>query len=455
MIKEEFVPTTGKRAYFVKILLFALPLMLTGLLQSLYNAADLVVVGRFDGELSLAAVGSTGSLTNLILSLFMGLAVGAGVCVAHGIGAKDYDDVQRTLHTSILTALILGVIIGAIGFVLAPELLQLMDTPEDVIDKASLYVRIIFLGAPFNVTYNYAASMLRAAGDSKRPLIFLAVSGALNVVLNLVLVIVFNMGVAGVAIGTIASQALSAVLALVYMSKAKKSCLRFSWRSLKIHKDKIGKILLIGIPSGVQSALFGFSNVILQSSVNSLGSAVVAGNSAASNIADFYYVAYHAFYDCSLTFVGQSVGAKKYGEIKKIIIYSVLNVMMFAAVLTAIGFLLREQLLGLYIVDNLEALEAARIKYMMLIPTYFLCGVMEIGSGALRGMGRSTSSAVISLIFACVLRVVWVKTVFKLYPTPQCIYITYPMSWILTSVVTFIFIWRAVKKMSACNSVLC
>ena len=435
----------GKGSYFKRIMFFAFPLMLTGILQSLYNAADLVVVGRFEGELALAAVGSTGSLTNLILGLFMGLSVGAGVCVAHSIGAKHYDDVQKTLHTAIFTAMILGVIIGVVGFILAPQMLLLMDTPADVIDMASLYIRIIFIGAPFAVVYNYAASMLRASGDSKRPLIFLAISGAINVALNLLLVVVFHIGVAGVAIGTITSQAVSAVLALAYLRKT-DSYLHFSFRKMRIHKDKLGKILAIGIPSGVQGTLFSFSNVILQSSINSFGSAVMAGSSACANIEGFYYVAYHAFYDCALTFVGQSVGAKKYGEIKKIVIASILNVLMFAVVLVTVGLVFREQLLGLYIPDNPEAMAAATQRYMMLIVPYFLCGIMEIGSGTLRGMGRSMTSAVISLLCACLLRVLWIATVFKAYPTPECIYITYPLSWTLTFIIAFIFVIFAVKK---------
>lgn len=269
-MREKTLRQNGERSYFVKILLFAIPLMLSGLLQSLYNAADLIVVGQFEGDSALAAVGSTGSLTNLILGLFLGLSVGAGVSVAHSIGAKDYDEVQRTLHTSILTAVILGAVIGAVGFILAPTLLSLMDTPSELAEQATLYIRIIFIGSPFNVTYNYSASMLRASGDSKRPLIFLAVSGALNVCLNLLFVAVFGMGVAGVAVATVASQALSAALALIYMNRA-DTCLKFSLRRLRIHGKSIKKILAIGIPSGIQGTLFSFSNVMFQSAVNSLG----------------------------------------------------------------------------------------------------------------------------------------------------------------------------------------
>jgi putative MATE family efflux protein len=439
------VANTDGRGYFKKIFLFSIPLMLTGILQSLYSTADLIVVGRFDGELALAAVGSTGSLTNLILGLFMGLSVGAGVCVAHGIGAKRYDDVQKTLHTAIATAVILGVFIGIVGYILAPQMLHLMDTPDDVIDMASTYIRIIFLGAPAAVLYNYCASMLRSAGDSKRPLIFLAVSGLVNVVLNIVLVAGAKMGVAGVAIGTISSQIVSAILIMIYFCRT-SGVLNFSIRKLKIHKDKLLKILKIGIPSGIQGSLFSFSNVIIQSSINSFGSIVMSGSSASANIEGFYYVAYNAFYHATLTFVGQCVGAKKFGHIKKIVLYSIANNLIFATVLITIGLVFKDVLLGLYVPDNAEVMAAASQRFMVLVIPYFLCGFMEIGSGTLRGMGRSVTSAVICLIGACMFRIVWISTVFEYVRVPECIYISFPISWFVTSVVLFIFSAIAVKK---------
>jgi putative MATE family efflux protein len=445
MSRVEAIAKDSGHGYFKKILFFAIPLMITGILQSLYSAADLIVVGRFEGELALAAVGSTGSLTNLILGLFMGLSVGAGVCVAHGVGAKRFDDVEKTLHTAIATALMLGTFIGIVGFILAPQMLHVMDTPDDVLDMASLYIRIIFLGAPAAVLYNYCAAMLRAIGDSKRPLFFLAVSGLLNVALNLILVAGLGMGVAGVAIGTIASQFMSAVLIIIYMYRT-DGCLRFSPQKLKIHKDKLSKILKIGIPSGIQGSLFSFSNVIIQSSINSFGSAVVSGSSAAANIENFYYVAYNAFYQGTLTFVGQSVGAEKFGHIKKIVLYSILNMLMFAVVLTGLGIIFKDQLLGLYLPDSPEALQAASVRFLIIVSTQFLAPVMEIGSGTLRGMGRSISSAVISLIGACVFRIVWLSTVFEQFRTPECIYIAYPISWLLTATVLYVCAFFAVKK---------
>ena len=436
---------TDRQPYFKKILLFSIPLMLTGILQTLYSAADLVVVGRFEGDVALAAVGSTGSLTNLILALFMGLAVGAGVCVAHGIGAGQDEEVQKTVHTSILMALILGVAIAVVGFFLAPTLLKLMGTPDNVLPSASLYIRIIFIGAPASIMYNYAASMIRASGDSKRPLFFLTVAGIINVVLNVLLVAVFRIGVAGVAIGTIASQIVSAVMALIHMRKL-DGPLHLSFRKLAIDKAKLKKILLIGIPSGVQSMLFSFSNVILQSSINTFGSVVIAGSAAAANAEHIYYIAYHAFYDSALTFVGQTVGAKKFTHIKRIVWSSIACLMITAVVLTTVGIILAEPLLKLYIPDGGETLDAAMQRFMLLIVPYFLCGVMEIISGTLRGMGRSISSAVITLVFACGLRVVWIATVFRAFPMLLCIYITYPISWTLTAVVGAIMVDISVKK---------
>lgn len=436
---------SDRESYFKKTLLFALPLMLSGLLQTLYSAADLVVVGRFEGELALAAVGSTGSLTSLILGMFLGLAVGGGVCVAHGIGANDDEDVQKTVHTSILLSAIMGVAVAVIGFFLAPEMLKLMGTPDDVLPSASLYIRIIFLGSPASIIYNYAAAMLRAAGDSKRPLIFLTVSGIVNVVLNLFFVTVFRLGVAGVALATIISQAVSAVMVLFHMTRV-DGPLHLYLRKLSLDKKRLKKILHIGIPSGIQSIVMAYSNVTVQSSINSFGSAVVAGSATSANVERLYYVAYHAFYDSSLTFVGQAVGAKRYDRIKRIVITSVVCVIMVAVVLTAFGLIFAEPLLKMYIPEGENALDAAMLRFTTLIVPYFLCGFMEIMVGALRGMGRSVTSTVISLIFACGLRIVWIATVFKVFTTPLCIYLTYPISWALTALVGGILVAVAVKK---------
>ena len=285
--KREVNMTEGP--FFKKILVFVIPLILTGFLQSLYNAADLMVVGRFRGDLALAAVGTTGSLTNLIVGLFMGLSVGAGVVVAQYLGALNHKAVERVVHSAISIAAILGVAVGVIGFVFAPTLLRMMDTPDTVLNYAVLYIRIVFLGMPAQMMYNYCASMLRSTGDTFRPLLFLSISGLVNVLLNVVLVVVFGMGVEGVAIATAASNYLSAIMILVYMHR-QEGCMHVSFRKLRMDRHIIGKILYIGVPSGLQSTLFSLSNVMIQASINSFGDVVMAGNTAASNLEGFIYI---------------------------------------------------------------------------------------------------------------------------------------------------------------------
>ena len=419
--------------FLKKIVLFLIPLVLTGLLQTLYNAADLVVVGRFRGELALAAVGCTGALTNLIVGLFMGLSVGAGVLVAHGIGANDRERVQKVVHNSVLLAAVLGVVVAVVGFIFAPQLLRLMDTPETVLASATLYLRIILCGVPASMLYNYCASMVRSTGDTKHPLIFLTVSGLVNVGLNLILVVIFGMGVDGVAIATIASQYLSAGMILVFMMRS-DSWVRFSPRKLGVDGKIVGKILYIGVPSGIQGCLFSFSNVLIQSSINSFGDVVMAGNAAASNIEGFVYIAMNAVYHASLTFVGQNMGAKKYKNIKRITLLCAICAVVIGLSTAGIFFLFRRFFVGLYVSGN-EAVAAAayvRMSYIML--TYFLCGIMEVLCGTMRGMGKSISAMVISLLGACVFRIVWLETIFKIFPKIECVYLSYPISWTLTIV---------------------
>ncbi len=436
---------TPKERYLKRIMFFSIPLMLSGLLQSLYNALDLVVIKAFEGTNASGSISCTTSLTALILNLFMGLSVGAGVCVAHGIGAKQYDDVKKTVHTSVATALILGVAVAAIGFFLAPQMLKWMGTDEEFIGGASIYVRIFFLGAPFSILYNYCASMLRAAGDSKRPLIFLAISGIVKVALNLLFVAVFDMSVAGVALATIPANLLACIMVLAYMCKT-KGCLHFSFKDMKIHKDKLKKILIIGIPSGIQRSLFSLANVVIQSSINTLGPDVVKGSGASQSIESFVYVVYNAFYEGALTFAGQAVGAKKYKNVKRILISAVACVLIVVAVLTPFLLIFKDNLLSIYLSGDAPAMEAASDRYLMLVLTYFLCGIMEIGSAGLRAMGRSTTSMIISLIGSCALRIIWAKTIFLLVPTSWCIYLSMPVSWILTSAVLFIFGAVVVKR---------
>ncbi len=434
-----------KERYFKRILLFTIPIMLSGLLQTLYSAADLIVVGQFEGNVATAAVGSTGPLNNLILGLFMGLSAGSGVCVAHEFGAKRMDELRKTVHTSVALAIILGIFVGVVGFFICPTLLRLMDTPDDVINESSLYLQIIMLGAPFSIVYNYCAAMLRAIGDSKRPLIFLAISGAVNVILNIIFVAIFRIGVAGVAIGTIASQAVSCAMIIFYMLRTDE-CVNLSLREIRIHRKKLIRVLALGIPSGVQSTLFSFANTSIQASINTFGSTVMAASSASANLEGMVYVVNHALYDGTLTFVGQSVGAKKYGEIKKIVKAALGCVMLVFVIITPIIILLRKPLLGLYLPDEPEAIDEACLRLLIMTLPYFLFGFTDVGSAITKGMGRSMISMTVSLLCICVFRVVWLSTVFRFFQTPACIYMASPISWVLATAGHFICSAVIVRK---------
>ncbi len=431
--------------FFKKMLVFAIPIILTGLLQCFYNAADLVVVGQFRGDLAVAAVGSTGSLTNLIVGLFMGLSVGSGVCVAHHIGAKEPEEVKKVVHTSVVLSLICGIVIAVVGFFLSESLLQMMDTPPNVLPLATLYMQIIFLGVPASMLYNYVAAMMRSAGDSKHPLIFLAISGVVNVLLNVLLITVFDMSVDGVAIATIASQYLSAIMAIVYLVR-KDGVLHLSFGDLRIHGAKVGKILHIGIPSGIQSSLFSISNVLIQSSINSFGDAVVAGSAATASLEGFMYITMNSMYHVALTFIGQSVGARKFKNIKPLTIYSSILVTAIGFISGAILIAFRYPLISLYV--STEASTAAALQRLWIIaPTYFLCGLMEVFCAALRALDRSVTAMVISLAGACGLRILWIQTIFRIFTSPQTIYISYPVSWILTMALHLLFTIAVSKKM--------
>ena len=432
--------------FLKKMILFAIPIIITGVLQNLYNAADLVVVGQFRGDLAVAAVGSTGSLTNLIVGLFMGLSVGAGVCVAHHIGAKEPGEVRKVVHTSILLSFICGVVIAIVGFILSRQMLVLMDTPADVLPLSTLYLKIIFLGAPALMVYNYASAMIRSAGDSKRPLIFLAISGLANVVLNVILITVFDMGVDGVAVATIVSQYLSAAMSMVYLMKT-GGPLRFSFKHLGISGSKVKKILYIGIPSGIQGTFFSLSNVIIQSSINSFGDIVVAGSAASASLEGFVYIAMFSMYHVAITFVGQNVGAGKYKNIKRLMIYSI--IMSATVGITSAMLLLafRRPLISLYVTS--DAAMAAAIQRMSIIATtYFLCGIMDVFCAVLRALNRSITAMAVSLVGACGLRILWIQTMCRFFPYPQTVYISYPVTWAITLSTHLVFIVITLKKLA-------
>lgn len=432
--------------FLKKIVVFIVPLILTGFLQCLYNAADLMIVGHFRGEIALAAVGTTGALTNLIVGLFMGLSVGAGVVVAHYLGAMNQKGVERVVHSAISIAAILGVVVGAVGLWLAPQLLRLMDTPDTVLDAAVLYIRIVFLGIPAQMMYNYCASMLRSTGDTFRPLLFLSISGLVNVALNVILVALCGLGVEGVAIATAVAHYLSVIMILVYMHRS-EGCMHVSFSRLRLDPHIIRKILYIGIPSGLQSSLFSLSNVMIQSSINGFGDVVMAGNTAASNLEGFIYIIMNAVSQASVTFVGQNVGAKRYGNIKRITWYTVFCVTALGLLSSGIVILFRRFFVGLYVSGNPEVMEIAIRRIFMILPYYFLCGIMEVLGGSLRGMGKSVTTMVISLLGACVFRILWVKTILPLFPVIDCVYLSYPISWFLVVVCSVIFLIFAYRRL--------
>ena len=419
-----------------KIMVFYIPLMLSGILQLLFNAADIVVVGRFAGNEALAAVGSTGSLTNLIVNLFIGLSVGANVLVARFYGAGQDGELKEMVQTAIATALAGGVILVFLGFFISGPALGWMGTPEDVIEHSILYMRIYFAGMPFMMVYNFGSAVLRAVGDTKRPLYYLLIAGVVNVVLNLIFVIVFSMGVAGVAAATVASQAISAALVVRCLIQT-DSAYRLVLQGMKIAPDKLIKMVQIGVPAGMQGALFSISNVLIQSSVNSFGSVAMAGNTAASNIEGFVYTAMNAFHQAAISFSGQNYGARKYRRIFKVLVICEVMVVGVGALMGNVAYFFGGTLLKLYTIDP-AVIEYGILRMRIICVPYFLCGVMDVAVGALRGMGYAIMPMLVSLTGACLFRVVWIYTIFQSIRTLECLYFSYPISWTLTFLVHFV-----------------
>ena len=426
-----------------QVLVFALPIMLSGILQLLFNAADTIVVGRFAGNEALAAVGSVGSLNNMIISLFIGLSVGANVLVARYTGSRNDRAVSDTVHTSVLLSLAGGVLLMIIGVALARPLLELMGSPEDVIDLAVLYVRIIFLGMPVQMLYNFCAAILRAVGDTQRPLYYLTIAGVVNVLLNLVFVILFHLSVAGVALATIISQAISALLvtrALLNM----EGPTRLFLNRLRIHPGKLREIIRIGLPAGIQSSVFSLSNVVIQSSVNSFGSVVIAGNAASSNVGNFVYQAMNTFQQAITCFAGQNIGARKPRRIVSAMKVCMFWAVSFGLVLGMLSCVFGTQLLSLFSADP-AVIAAGMERQIIVCAPYFLCGMMDVMTGALRGIGYSLLPMIVSILGACAFRLFWVFTVFAAYPTLPCLMLSYPVSWLLTFsvlLVIFLVLWN-------------
>lgn len=430
-----------------KILVFYVPLMLSGVLQLLFNAADIAVVGRFSGNHALAAVGSTSSLTNLIVNLFIGLSVGTNVLVARYYGANQKKELKEMVQTAIVTGFIGGVILIFLGFLVSRPALTWMDTPTDVIEHSVLYMRIYFAGMPFMMVYNFGAAVLRAVGDTKRPLYYLLIAGVVNVVLNLVFVICFHMGVAGVATATVVSQAISAVLVVRCLIQT-DGVYKLELKDMHISMDKVWRMVRIGMPAGLQGALFSISNVLIQSSVNSFGSIAMAGNTAASNLEGFVYTAMNAFYQAAISFCGQNYGAQKYRRVGKVLLICEVLVVIVGTALGNLVYLFGGTLLQLYSTDA-EVIQYGLLRLSYICVTYALCGMMDTIVGVLRGIGYAIMPMLVSLTGACLFRVVWIYTIFKQVHTLECLYISYPISWTLTflaHLVCFIVIYRKLLK---------
>lgn len=414
-----------------KIILFAIPLMLSGVLQLLFNAADVIVVGRFTGNEALAAVGSTSSLINLLINLFVGVSVGANVLLGKHIGARDEENASKTVHTAVTFALVVGIAMIFVGFFLSRPLLELMGTPEDVINLSVLYMRIYFVGMPAFMFYNFGAALLRAVGDTKRPLYFLTLAGIINVIFNLIFVIVFHMGVAGVALATIISEGISAFLVFLCL-KGADGVLHLDYRSLSFHKDVAIQMMKIGLPAGLQGCIFSVSNVLIQSSVNSFGSIAMAGNTASANLEGFVYNAMNSLYQTSLSFTSQNMGAKKYKRVDKILIECLVIVMIVGIVMGGGAYLIGTSLLSIYSSDP-QVISYGLLRMSLICVPYFLCGMMDVFVGSLRGMGYSVMPMLVSLTGACLFRIIWIFTIFATNRSLFVLYFSYPVSWALTA----------------------
>ena len=428
-----------------KMLLFSLPLMASSVLQLLFNAADIIVVGRFSGDNALAAVGSNTALINLLTNFFMGLSIGANVLVARYYGAKQDKDLAETVHTSMMLSIYSGIILTVVGVLCAKQILIWMKTPEAVLDLAAVYLRIYFLGMTATMVYNFGSAILRAVGDTRRPLYYLVVAGIVNVILNVVFVIIFKLSVMGVAIATVISQCISAVLILRCLMHEAGS-IKLDLRKLSINKSKFFKIAQIGLPASLQGVIFSLSNVVIQSSVNLFGEITVAGNSAAANIEGFVYVSMNSLYQATISFTSQNVGAAKYERINKILYTAQICVIVVGLVLGNSALFFGRQLLSVYSGSS-EVIDAGMKRLNIIARTYALCGMMDVMVGALRGLGYSVMPMLVSLIGACGLRLLWIFTFFRMerFHNVTSLYLTYTWSWIIT-LSAHVICWLIVRR---------
>ena len=433
---------------FPSIIRYTIPIILTSLLQLLFNAADLVVVGRFCGSVSVAAVGSTGAITNLMVNFFIGLSVGAGVSVAHGLGSREDTVVSNTVHTALPTAIVSGLILTIIGVAFSETFLRMMGTPDNVLPLSATYMQIYFGGITFSMVYNFCAAILRAAGDTKSPLLYLTIAGVVNVILNIFFVTVLHMNVAGVALATTLSQGISAALVTRALMKRTDAC-HLDLGQMRFHKAQLTKMLRIGLPAGIQASLFSISNVLIQSSVNSFGDVFMSGSAASSNIEGFVYVSLNAFHQTAVNFIGQNAGARKYRRVYQTLWVCLGCVTVVGIVFGFTAWSFGRSLLSIYITDSQQAIEYGMVRLAYICLPYFLCGLMDVSTGALRGLGASVVPMVISVLGVCGLRIFWIYTVFQVYHTPECLFFSYTVSWIVTflfQIAAFFLVCRKFPK---------
>lgn len=430
-----------------KLISFSLPLMLSGILQLMFNAVDIVVVGRFSGSQALAAVGSTTALINIFTNLFIGISLGANVLAARFYASGKEKEMSETVHTAITLALISGIIMAGIGLLLAKLALRLMGTPSDVIELSTLYMRIYFCGMPFFMLYNYGAAILRAVGDTKRPLIFLIISGVVNAGLNMILVIIFHMGVAGVGIATVISQLISCILVLRCLYKS-EGCYQLRFSKLRIQKVYLRQIFQVGIPAGIQSTVINFSNALLQSSVNSFGSTAMAGYTAANNILGFLYASVNAVTQACMSFTSQNYGVGKYKRMDRVLINCLILSVVISGILGCSSYAFGTEVLKVYTEDP-KVIQCGLEILSMTTVTYFLCGIMDLFPGALRGMGRSGVPMILSIIGTVGTRIVWIFMLFPQHRSLEFLFISYPASWLFTIVMQVICFYFVRKQVHA------
>lgn len=427
-----------------KLISFALPLMLTGILQLMFNAVDIIVVGHFTGKEALAAVGSTTALINVFTNLFIGISLGANVLAARFFASGKEKEMSETVHTAILLALISGILMAGIGLVSAKGALILMGTPDNIIGQSTLYMRIYFLGMPFFMLYNYGAAILRAVGDTKRPLLFLMFSGGVNALLDLLLVIGFHMGVAGVAIATITSQMISCVLVLICLYRT-DSCYQLRFSKLRMNKIYLFQIFQVGIPAGIQSTVINFSNALLQSSVNSFGDTAMAGYTAANNILGFLYMSVNSVTQACMSFTSQNYGVGKYKRMDRVLMDCLILTVGISLLLGCGAWFFGPQVLGIYTQDA-QVIQSGMEILSITTVTYFLCGIMDLFPGALRGMGHSAVPMILSVIGTVGTRIVWIFGCFPHHRSLHFLFISYPGSWIITIVLQVICFYFVRKK---------